>query len=548
MISTRTPPTSEHARAILRARCQEIGLVIWRIDPSGRVIERPALRGSAEDWFGSPLIARALNVAVSTWNNQDHPSPFQTLPGCWFIPFVEIHRRRRCGYSVAIAIGAELLDSEQFIAGCQGAQLDAEATRSILTTRAIWSSATVERFALLLDWSGSDLSAIAEQDSTLSGFSAQLSDSFEEISLLYTLGRSMNELEQPQKYVKLACEELLATLPFQWIAVRFVSDDRLARGMSGRLFVSGKIPCRSAEFHTSLSHTVNTLEAHTSKVINSEAITGLATDTDQILVHPVIRDGQIVGALFAGGKTGEDAQVSSFDRKLLDATTGYLSILLDNAFLYDDQQLMFVGTLEALTASIDAKDPYTCGHSQRVANLAADLARAIGLEDEQSERARIAGLVHDIGKIGVPESVLCKTGRLTRAEYERMKEHPEIGFRILKDIPMMDDLLPAVLHHHERFDGNGYPHGLRGMDIPLFARIVCVVDSFDAMSSTRTYRDAMTRLEVFAELRANANSQFDPKLIEAFFTLDLQAYDELMAQSKIDGVSLLRFSTRESAA
>lgn len=249
-----------------------------------------------------------------------------------------------------------------------------------------------------------------------------------------------------------------------------------------------------------------------------------------VLAHPIARDGRVVGVLLAGGKEGQTGEVSSFDRKLLDATSGYLSILLDNAFLYDDQQLMFIGTLEALSASIDAKDPYTRGHSERVSHLASRLAQAAGLDVDQVERMRIAGLVHDIGKIGVPESVLCKTGRLTRSEYEQMKRHPEIGYHILKDIPLMDDLLPAVLHHHERYDGNGYPHGLRGEHIPMSARIVCVVDSFDAMSSNRTYRTAMTREEIMAELRANAGSQFDPELVEAFVSLDLSRYDELVAR------------------
>src|SRR5262249_25179437 len=160
-------------------------------------------------------------------------------------------------------------------------------------------------------------------------------------------------------------------------------------------------------------------------------------------------------------KQGDDPQVSSYDIQLLEAAAGFIGAFLDNAALYTEQRAMFMGTLEALTASIDAKDRYTCGHSQRVAHLAQQLPPASGLSADQAERVRIAGLVHDVGKIGVPEAVLGKAGKLTDAEFDAIKMHPEIGHRILKDIPRLDDILPGVLHHHERYDGRGYPHGLK---------------------------------------------------------------------------------------
>jgi HD-GYP domain-containing protein (c-di-GMP phosphodiesterase class II) len=140
----------------------------------------------------------------------------------------------------------------------------------------------------------------------------------------------------------------------------------------------------------------------------------------------------------------------------------------------------------------------------------------------------------------VPEAVLSKPGRLTDQEFALIKLHPEIGYRILKDIPMLEDLLPGVLHHHERFDGKGYPHGLVGMDIPLFARILALADTFDAMSSNRSYRSGMPRHMVRAEIAKNAGTQFDPQLAAAFATLDLAEYDrafERHAQEQKGGFS-----------
>lgn len=530
MIHASLQAGTEQAQAVLRVRCEELGLALWRIDTSGRVIQKPTVEGPAGPWYSCRSIGRAISNEASKWNALDRPEIVEIMPGCWIIPLVLVHRRRRSGYAVMVALGHDALETEGFARACGEAELDAQATRQMLAPEAIWTCETVQRVAMLLEWSSTDQQALAINEATLAGFSSQLSDSFEEMSLLYSLGRALNELEHPQKFVKLACEELLATLAFSWIGVRFVTDPKLARSVTNRLYVSGELPCESDAFSDETARIVDSLRNESSMILQGADLGSLANVCDSVLVHPIMRDGFVVGALLAGGKSGADAEVSSFDRKLLDAASGQVSILLDNAFLYDDQQLMFIGILEALSASIDAKDPYTRGHSERVSHLAACLARAHGLDEVMVDRLRIAGLVHDIGKIGVPESVLCKAGRLTPSEYELMRQHPEIGYHILKDIPLIEDLLPAVLHHHERTDGNGYPHGLRGDEIPLFARIICVVDSFDAMSSNRTYRHALTRKEVISEMRANASSQFDPALVESFSTIDLTRYDQLVAR------------------
>ncbi len=140
-------------------------------------------------------------------------------------------------------------------------------------------------------------------------------------------------------------------------------------------------------------------------------------------------------------------------------------------------------------------------------------------------------------KIGVPEAVLCKAGRLTEEEFAAIRQHPQIGFRILRDIPQIRDLLPGVLCHHEAWDGHGYPAGIAGEEIPLLARIVAICDSFDAMSSSRTYRSAMPREKVFEELDRCRGSQFDPSIVSVFLGMDFTEYDRLLARDA-DGLGL----------
>jgi putative two-component system response regulator len=178
-----------------------------------------------------------------------------------------------------------------------------------------------------------------------------------------------------------------------------------------------------------------------------------------------------------------------------------------------------------------------------VALLTSQLAKAAELDEDQVDRFHIAGLVHDIGKIGVPEYVLLKDGGLTDDEFASIRKHPEIGARILRDIPQMEDILGGVLSHHEKFDGSGYPHGISGNDIPLVARMISLADTFDAMSSSRTYRNAMTRNFVLDEMKRVSGSQFDPELSELFFNLDFSRWEQMM----IDHQEQVPITTKEAA-
>jgi putative nucleotidyltransferase with HDIG domain len=172
--------------------------------------------------------------------------------------------------------------------------------------------------------------------------------------------------------------------------------------------------------------------------------------------------------------------------------------------------------LHNMTAMIDRKDPYTCGHSDRVARLAVELARELGWRPDQLIVVHLAGLLHDIGKIGVEAEILRKPGGLTAEEYEQVKSHPRLGHELLLDVEPLAQVLPAVLYHHERWDGGGYPSGLSGDDIPEIARVVAVADAYDAMTSERPYRSGLPRNEVQRIFQEGLGRHWDPLLVDAF--------------------------------
>lgn len=173
-------------------------------------------------------------------------------------------------------------------------------------------------------------------------------------------------------------------------------------------------------------------------------------------------------------------------------------------------------TVRAMVAAIEAKDPYTSGHSWRVSEYALFLGRGAGLSEEELIWLELGALLHDVGKIGVPDAVLTKPDKLSAEEYELMKKHPVISAVILNHIEWLRDVVPIVKYHQERMDGLGYPEGLRGEKIPKLARMVYVVDSFDAMTSDRPYRKAMSAQEAFMELERNQGKQFDPDFVKIF--------------------------------
>ncbi|NBK96934.1 MAG: diguanylate cyclase [Erysipelotrichia bacterium] len=198
----------------------------------------------------------------------------------------------------------------------------------------------------------------------------------------------------------------------------------------------------------------------------------------------------------------------------------------------------YASTIYALTAAIDAKDHYTFTHSSNVAYYATQLAYAYGFNEELLEIIKEAALLHDIGKIAVPEHILNKNGKLTKEEYQTMKSHVEASIGIIRHLPSLDYVIPAVLSHHERYDGKGYPRGIKGEDIPVMGRILCIADSFDAITSSRSYKDAYSLTYAIDELEQNKGTQFDPKLVDVFIQLIHEGKIDIQGNQKTESVKL----------
>jgi HD-GYP domain-containing protein (c-di-GMP phosphodiesterase class II) len=213
----------------------------------------------------------------------------------------------------------------------------------------------------------------------------------------------------------------------------------------------------------------------------------------------------------------DDRSFAAADVELIQPVASLIGTQRTNGKLYGELKELIFGVIRALTSAIDAKDPYTSGHSERVARIAVRLGEELGLSANQRGDLYLMGLLHDVGKIGIEDTVLKKAEPLTPEEYKLIQSHVKIGVHILEDLKKLHHLLPGVAHHHEHYDGTGYPGGLAGEAIPMPARILAVADGFDAMSSTRPYRRRLTPKAIDEILRKGSGVQWDSKVIDALF-------------------------------
>lgn len=243
--------------------------------------------------------------------------------------------------------------------------------------------------------------------------------------------------------------------------------------------------------------------------------------TKNMVCVPVKTKNKLIGVLQAINK--KQAVFDNDDLAVLTSLSNQVAIAIENARLYDELRETFYATIHALAETIEKRDPYTAGHTKRVMNYSLAIGRMIGLSKKEIEDLKLSAILHDIGKIGIRDDVLLKNDKLTSDEFKKIMMHTVYGAEILNHIRQLKSVVPGVKYHHEKYDGSGYPDGLKGSDVPIIARIIAVADTFDAMTTDRPYRKGLSFDTAFEELKKHAGTQFDPEVVNAFF----KAYKEM---------------------
>ncbi|MCH7557057.1 MAG: HD domain-containing protein [Planctomycetes bacterium] len=370
----------------------------------------------------------------------------------------------------------------------------------------------------------------------------ELAQTYEELVLLHKLSTNMKVTESDASFLQIACDSLTEIVYVEGIAILLEKtiDDKqqlIVTAGSGLIDIDEQT---AAILHSGLMEEINSgKEALLDSEVDSAFKYDWPSNIKNIIAVPLFgkektesgftgktENGNcIMGLMVAINRIGKQ-DFDSTDVKLFNSVAGGCAVFIENGRLFKDLKELFIGSLKALTSSIDAKDKYTRGHSERVAFVSRWIAERLSeqeqLDEEQIHMVYLAGLLHDIGKIGTEEAVLRKEGKLTEQEFNRIKQHPSVGAGILHEIKQMRDIVPGVLSHHERVDGKGYPDGLMGDQIPLTGKIVGLADCFDAMTSKRTYRDAMTMEQALAEIEKGLGTQFDEKIGRVFLDSDVK--------------------------
>jgi HD-GYP domain-containing protein (c-di-GMP phosphodiesterase class II) len=257
-----------------------------------------------------------------------------------------------------------------------------------------------------------------------------------------------------------------------------------------------------------------------------------AVSISSLMCAPLKAKDTVVGLI----KLGNDQPVTytAEDLKLFSTLASLAAVAIENASLYEQLKDAFYMTIYTLAETIEKRDPYTGNHTKRVMEYSLAIGKTLGLSEEDMLRLQLGAVLHDIGKIGIRDNVLLKESALTDEEFKQIKMHPVYGEEIISQISQLKSAVPGVKHHHEKFDGKGYPDGLKGNTIDITARIISVADTFDAMTSTRPYRIGLTLDVAFEELKKYSGSQFDPEVVDAFFASDvMEAFFSSNSRGKI---------------
>ena len=520
-------PALHKALSNLAQRLGGIGLSLAVYDPVGEPLLACVGAGEVCQRFcgrDGPCQLDRYEAVKEVWA-EGKPRVLRGQAGCVLLALPVLHRRRMVGVAMACYLASDAGTHEEFIRACDRMHLDraylAGVVQAGVTHPADEAPYWMDMLQMLLAQSVENAVARSE----LASFSSSLGSTYEELSLLYRLSGAMKLSTEPAEFFRGVCRELLEVMEVESAVAAITEDfesDRPARVVrAGEIDISDE---RLQSLAQLLLDEGLAEENGRGVVVNrsSDSLRQAYPQVRNYVAVPLVSGDLSMGLLMGINKA--EGEFDSADLKLIHSVGVQVAGFLANNNLYDSLQELLMGVLHVLTASIDAKDQYTCGHSQRVAMISRKLAEMCQFSPQQVENIYLSGLLHDMGKIGVPETVLCKPGKLTREEFEMMKRHPVIGANILTNIRQMKVVIPGVLYHHERMDGRGYPDGLTRDEVPMEGRIVGLADSFDAMTSSRTYRYALPLGHVVAEIIRYSGTQFDPDLVDHLLTLDLPEF------------------------
>jgi len=523
---TRSHPRHQHLDA-LRRFVEELYEAVWirfaiyDVD-GGLLIGRAEAEPPGEPaWPEAPdteAVASLIGRVVQTGRHAVEESP----PGPVNLAVPVRLRRRLAGVAIGCYLAAEALQDPHVELLARTFGLTVADVRRRFADRAVYGRAAADRLAETANM----LFGLKEDDIVKEREICELTDnllnSYEEISLLYKVSTSISVSSSPIEIMDLIISELLHVLDVEAVAAVETAMPTTTHTGARRALAAGEPVADEAGLRRlSQMYAENGRPPGRPYIENGFQDTPWATRYPRIrnlMITPLVYQKETLSVLMTFNK--RDARgFESNDAKLVSSIASESAVHLKNSQLYEDLRGLLYNVIRALSSAIDAKDPYTCGHSERVAFISRSLAERLHLPPTEVEATYLSGLLHDVGKIGISEDVLQKHGKLTDQEMDHIRSHPEIGARILGNLKQLDDILPGVRHHHERMDGRGYPLGLKGKEIPLIGRILAVADGFDSMTSDRPYRTAMPQEVAVAEIKRCSGTQFDPEIVAALVSL-----------------------------
>ncbi len=482
------------------AQCQDVS--IWLLDPDRlRLTCTHAVGPQAERWIGRSLPA----ALVVSGDGRIGPPVDQTLPGPSF------WGATRSSILARLDVGRELLGALS-VANKAGQKDFSDADRVLVTALA-------------------GHAAVAIQNAQLYEQQRRNND---RQRLLEQISRHLQQTLDSEVLIPLILEEVNTAIGAEAQSLWLLNHEtgliacHYATGPGGEAIKKVTVPLGMGIVGSSVASQTAIMIADAQKDDRvfraADQQTGFVTHS--LLCVPLVRQGKSIGAIEAVNKRG-GSLFSQADLELLRSIADSAALSIENARLYAELSASYDGTLDALTAALDLRDRETEGHSRRVVEYTARLARQMGLPEPEIRSICRGALIHDIGKIGVPDAILWKPGLLDAEERRVMEKHPLAGYEMLLGVPYLQREIPIVLSHQEHWDGTGYPFGLKGDQIPLGARLFAIADTFDALTSDRPYRLKVSCEEAIEVIAAEAGRQFDPVAVQAFLSIPLQEWNAI---------------------